>query len=816
MTTHDRSRPELDLDLERRLRDWMGTEAVAPDAHELTTLYESVAAATTGARQRPRLLVPPSARGRLEPSERAYPARRVAMIAGTALLLGLLLAIGLVIGSRIPSPQRLPGIFVPTGDVPESVGYLIRPAIAVLDDGRILLAGGGQETGHALVYDPAAGTYGQPIPMAGIRQGATATTLRDGRVLITGGNDGLTGAILATAELFDPATGTFAPTGSMAVARDSHTATLLDDGRVLIVGGQDYPSDPAESTFQVTTDVVEIYDPATGAFAKTGALATGRSGHTATKLPDGRIAVVGGYSTDPSGATSMAATTEIFDPQSGTSTKSGSLATPRSRHQAALLPDGRVFVVGGSTDSDGFGNSSTYVASAELLDPATGEFTPAASLTTERASPTTTLLPDGRVLVLGGNNGFGSPRSAELFDPGRGAFEPAGMMTGEHAFGVAPLLSDGRVFVPGAAQTPFAGSELYVPDVDASAVVASPEPSARADGPFQVVSTPTLRSMHTATRLPDGRVLIVGGQGGDDNLPLASAEIFDPTTGRMTETGSMRAPRLNHVAIDLPDGRVMVVGGDLEATPTAEIFDPATGTFSDADAITAALAKYRVAALSGSSAGRLFLTAAVDDWPPVAVMDAMTGQVSAPTKGCYWRGGAVELDDGRILEGCGADTSAQLYDVVAGTADKIAFDGEIWPQVRLADGRVLAGTRQEGAVEAVRLGSTLVYDPASNAVTNIEPEGTTSPMSGSIADLGDGRLLMVGGNWGNTTDAARLLDTTTWTYRDIDPLLTPRADATATVLLDGRVLIVGGATRSPDRNTPPPPSAELFDPAKLH
>ena len=104
------------------------------------------------------------------------------------------------------------------------------------------------------------------------------------------------------------------------------------------------------------------------------------------------------------------------------------------------------------------------LASAELFDAAAGTFAATGSLTTERGNPSVTLLPDGRVLVAGGDNRFGDPLSAEVFDPERGVFDAAGMAGSVHDLGVAPLLADGRVFLPGGGQAPGGGSELYVTD----------------------------------------------------------------------------------------------------------------------------------------------------------------------------------------------------------------------------------------------------------------------------------------------------------------------------------------------------------------
>src|ERR1700733_9879641 len=118
----------------------------------------------------------------------------------------------------------------------------------------------------------------------------TATLLRNGKVLIAGGEgDGF--HALASAELYDPSTRTFAPTGSMITPRYGHSATLLADGRVLIAGGSQNINAGA---FVFTA---ETYDPSTGAFTATGDLTSiggevyALPGDVATLLPDGRVFV---------------------------------------------------------------------------------------------------------------------------------------------------------------------------------------------------------------------------------------------------------------------------------------------------------------------------------------------------------------------------------------------------------------------------------------------------------------------------------------------------------------------------------------------
>ena len=175
----------------------------------------------------------------------------------------------------------------------------IEYAAAVLGDGRILVAGGSitHETNDsglsvAEIYNPVLGTsVATTHSMTVARAGLTATLLRDGKVLLVGGNDA-NGNPLASAELYDPASDTFTATqGTMSCARFAHDATLLADGRVLITGG--WSSPPTATSLNLCTSA-EVYNPALDAFVQTAAPTTGRVYHTATLLPSGKVLVAGG------------------------------------------------------------------------------------------------------------------------------------------------------------------------------------------------------------------------------------------------------------------------------------------------------------------------------------------------------------------------------------------------------------------------------------------------------------------------------------------------------------------------------------------
>jgi hypothetical protein len=275
-------------------------------------------------------------------------------------------------------------------------------------------------------------------------QRESATLLKDGRVLVVGGNATNYPAAVASAELYDPATGKFTLTGSPHVSGAPITSVLLESGRVLVIG--------CDGSVDCASPLADVYDPSTGLFSAIGPIADGCTFCTATLLNDGRVLVARGAGSQPS---------LLYDPISNAFATTGSMTTFRIGQTTTLLSDGRVLIAGG------FDRTLTMsLASAELYDPETGTFSPTGSMTTPRVSQTATLLSDGRVLIAGGNDSPGDSlaggrvASAELYDPTTGRFSPTGSMTTLRVDHTATLLSDGRVLIAGGSGS---SAELYQP-----------------------------------------------------------------------------------------------------------------------------------------------------------------------------------------------------------------------------------------------------------------------------------------------------------------------------------------------------------------
>jgi hypothetical protein len=351
----------------------------------------------------------------------------------------------------------------------------------------------------------------------------------------------------------------FGVTGSLTTARSDTTrndtarhgqqAVALPSGKVLIVGGAStYYGAQGDDRWK--NQSADLYDPAIGRFTS---VALGRSVTSAslTRLASGKVLIAGGL--DPYTA-AVTAVASVYDPQAGAVTNVGSLLKARENHTATLLGDGTVLITGGQPDH----RFKSGTASAELFDPATGSFSPLPDMSTARAGHTATPLHTGKVLIVSG-------LTSELYDPGARTFGAPGRTAYSRFNHTATRLHDGRVLLAGGDSDPArlygnAEAEIYDPATNAFTRLTS-------DG----VAWPAMmgpRHGHTATLLPDGRVLIAGGHDGDwsttDNYYWrysSTTELFDPATRRFSFGPPMTRARSGHTATSMTDGRILMAGG---------------------------------------------------------------------------------------------------------------------------------------------------------------------------------------------------------------------------------------------------------------
>jgi len=322
---------------------------------------------------------------------------------------------------------------------------------------------------------------------------AMVVMLADGRVLAMGGRPSLTGPSSRSAEVYDPESNSWSPVGDMVQARSYGTATLLPDGRVLVVGGG-----AAGSASSVTA---ELFDPGTGRWTATGDMVLPHSQHAAILLSSGEVLVAGG-TIGPDGEEPLL-TTELYQPATGTWRATGPMIVWRASPTITLLQDGTVLVV------EGFAEGRPR--SAELYDPARGTWSMPGPLTYDRADDqSATLLPNGKVLVVGGDRSM-----PELYDPATRSFTAITPLPQAQRWHTATLLPDGRVLLAGGgygSTEPLTVAVLYDPE-DGSWTPTAPLVEARMGG--------------KAVLLLDGSVLTVGGVGIGER-PLASVERFAP------------------------------------------------------------------------------------------------------------------------------------------------------------------------------------------------------------------------------------------------------------------------------------------------
>jgi N-acetylneuraminic acid mutarotase len=230
--------------------------------------------------------------------------------------------------------------------------------------------------------------------------------LQNGRVLILGGcTSDPCMAGTTNVEIFNPATNIFTPVASMNVHRVCFTATLLADGRVLVAGGYN-PSG-------VLVDN-ETYDPAANTWTANAPMKNPHVSHAAVQLQDGRVLIVGG---DCSPALPCAAA-DVFNPLTGKWKKVGPLSAPRSGLAAIGLQNGKILISGGLSYS---GTLWQDLETCEAFDPATGKFVNEDSMASQRANFSMAMLPNGRVLAVGGDawseGDDKTPGDAELYTP---------------------------------------------------------------------------------------------------------------------------------------------------------------------------------------------------------------------------------------------------------------------------------------------------------------------------------------------------------------------------------------------------------------
>lgn len=663
-----------------------------------------------------------------------------------------------------------------------------------LGDGNVLLAGGGTAT--AELFDPASGTFTAAGVATVARRDATASLLPSGKVVVIGGI-GATG-VESSAEIYDPSTRKFAAAGALAAGRSMHASTVLSNGSILVLGGQDatptYLStteiyDPASGTSKagpamsnvrgrpvavrllsgkvlVVADVgpTEIYDPTTNAFTAGPTInSAARSGQAATLLPSGKVLVTGGCQYK-FGSTLCSNGAFLFDPATGDAPATGTFTDARAFHSSTLLPNGRVLIAGGATSTFPEG-SPPSVLSAEIYDPLAGTFSAAGSLATSRIEANAVVLPSGDVLVTGGETG-----SDLLAMPVTSSFFAAPSLPTTRSSLVSVPLVNGKALLVGGGTT---SALLY-------------DPSTKT-----IVSTADLaaaRGRPTLVTLRSGEVLVSGDAAG------AAAELYDAATGKFSSAGKMVADRRGHTATMLPSGKVLVTGGRVAdvAVSTAEIYDPATKTFTSTSAMAFARADHAATLLS---TGKVFVvggsssaTAELFD-PATSTFATVAAPLTARS-----RATSVLLPSGKVLVAGGATRATELYDPTTGTVTFGASLASQRPAVTatlLPSGRVLLA-----GGDAMGPASAELFDPQSGRVLS-----ATAPSVGrdnaAVALLSTGQVLVAGGFFHRTFPITGDVPLSTAEVWDDGVAVRPQLDSAPTLVRAGESVTLKGTGFAP-------------------
>lgn len=281
-----------------------------------------------------------------------------------------------------------------------------------LQDGRVLLGGGGVDNGSGLtlpsnvlrIFDPQSQSFENLT--VGLTYSAltpAAVTLSDGRVLFCGGV-GVADAILAGASIYDPVSGTTSAAAAMPGPRSQHTATLLADGRVLVTGGIKAvnTADPIASLSDIIKTTA-LYDPVSNTWSNTASLPLPRVGHNATLLPSGRVLITGGLeigSLFGIPIPSIVNSCRRYDAPSNSMLSTASFSGDRALHGQLTLADGRALIVGGA-DGDVLTQNFFSLATCAVYNEGTNSWTNVTSLPEVRTFPSL-VEAGGKVHVISG------------------------------------------------------------------------------------------------------------------------------------------------------------------------------------------------------------------------------------------------------------------------------------------------------------------------------------------------------------------------------------------------------------------------------
>lgn len=437
----------------------------------------------------------------------------------------------------------------------------------LLPNGTVLIVGGCDPDGDPLanveIYHPATGAVTFATPMPGPRCGHTTTLLADNTLLVVGGTDAR--GVLDTA-LICPLEGAGAGqfqklAATLATARSGHTATLVPGAGVLIAGGFDAAGAPLASA--------QVYDPAARSFGPQLTMQGARAGHTATAfLAAGQSAVLLAGGT---GASGIDASAEVYLPSNASFTATNQpMPSARTLHAATLVPGsgGGAILLTGGEGADGRAATPTTLIFAGTGDPVDWTFTTGPDFAPPRWSHASVPLQDGTILIAGGQNETSPALSAAaIYQPGGNTIADRAPLPQAQTAATATLLPSGLVLLVGGRGT--------------QGVLDTADPYDPYFHTFRAAGSLSMSSGGGAAALLDSKYLLLTGGWGKmylgppDELHLDGitkwADLYDPFTQTFSATGPMNTARMLHTATLLDNGSVLVAGGILkELHPNVE------------------------------------------------------------------------------------------------------------------------------------------------------------------------------------------------------------------------------------------------------
>lgn len=524
---------------------------------------------------------------------------------GTVLVVGGLTTVGATATVELYDPVANTWTLKASRSV--SIGY---HTATLLSDGKVFVAGGANAAqlaqASAAVYDPGTNTWTAAPNLAQARGNHSATLLDDGKVLVAGGyasNSGLTSAVL-----YNPATNTFSNAAAMPEGRASHSATYVK-GWVVLAGGM--------SNSVIAYDSSVAYNSYTNTWVSLGTLTNARSGHSGNLVGETLFALAGSDSVGGGlGVGDSLKLTTLIDADDYAGAALGlpsweataTLAEGRIMHKMIVLNNGKVLATGGA-------KFNVPQASTAVFNPSANLWTAGPNMSEGRFYHTMTTLPSGKIFIAGGaTTGMVPSTTADIYDPATNTFSTITLPHARYAHG-ALLLANGKLMLTGGADGGgfLLDTDLYDEATNSwstltarpaggylESISALPANKFLLSGPFgsyiydgtndtwTATNPTTARAYHTAEVLPDGKVMLIGGQDGGSVI-LSSTEIYDPVANSWSAGPSLPIPVGAHTSAAMNSGKIAVLGGQSTSgqyLAKVYFYDPTTSQWTEGTAMS--------------------------------------------------------------------------------------------------------------------------------------------------------------------------------------------------------------------------------------